>query len=179
MFYLRRSSFIQSFNESPDESTYYKSQLMFENVQNCTIMIQPLLFEYTPENPSPNPVFLDLNSMKNDVVLLLDTFFYVVVWHGIDVVKWREDGYQNREGYENIKLMLDEPQDYAQNIVIERLPTPRLVSCDSGSGQERLIKCIVNPSSDGKNNVKENGFFSDDVNLKVFLDYLKRLAVSS
>lgn len=179
MFYLRRSSFIQSFNESPDESIYYKTQLMFQNVENCTIMIQPLLYEYTPENPSANPVFLDLNSMKNDVVLLLDTFFYVVVWHGIEVVKWREEGYQNREGYENIKLMLDEPQDYAQNIVIERLPTPRLVSCDSGSGQERLIKCIVNPSSDGKNNVKENGFFSDDVNLKVFLDYLKRLAVSS
>jgi len=179
MFYLRRSSFIQSFNESPDESIYYKTQLMFENVENCTIMIQPLLYEYTPENPSANPVFLDLNSMKNDVVLLLDTFFYVVVWHGIDVVKWREEGYQNMEEYENIKLMLDEPQDYAQNIVIERLPTPRLVSCDSGSGQERLIKCIVNPSSDGKNNVKENGFFSDDVNLKVFLDYLKRLAVSS
>ena len=179
MFYLRRSSFIQSFNESPDESTYYKSQLMFENVQNCTIMIQPLLFEYTPENPSPNPVFLDLNSMKNDVVLLLDTFFYVVVWHGIDVVKWREEGYQSKEGYENIQFMLEEPQDYAQNIVMERLPTPRLVTCDSGSGQERLVKCIVNPSTDGKNNVKENGFFSDDVNLKVFMDYLKRLAVSS
>ena len=179
MFYLRRSSFIQSFNESPDESIYYKTQLMFENVENCTIMIQPLLYEYTPENPSANPVFLDLNSMKNDVVLLLDTFFYVVVWHGIDVVKWREEGYQNMEEYENIKLMLDEPQDYAQSIVLERLPTPRFVSCDSGSGQERLIKCIVNPSNEGKNNVMENGFCSDDVNLKVFMDYLKRLVVSS
>ena len=68
MFYLRRSSFIQYFNESPDENTYYKTLIMYETVSNCTIMIQPLLFEYTPENPQANPVFLDLNSMKNDVV---------------------------------------------------------------------------------------------------------------
>ena len=179
MFYLRRSSFIQYFNESPDENTYYKTLIMYETVSNCTIMIQPLLFEYTPENPQANPVFLDLNSMKNDVVLLLDTFFYVVVWHGIDVVKWREENYQDNPEYENIKMMLDEPQEYAQNIVMERLPTPRFVSCDSGSGQERLIKCIVNPNTDSNNNVRENGFFSDDVNLKIFMDYLKKLAVSS
>ena len=179
MFYLRRSSFIQYFNESPDENTYYKTLIMYETVSNCTIMIQPLLFEYTPENPQANPVFLDLNSMKNDVVLLLDTFFYVVVRHGIDVVKWREENYQDNPEYENIKMMLDEPQEYAQNIVMERLPTPRFVSCDSGSGQERLIKCIVNPNTDSNNNVRENGFFSDDVNLKIFMDYLKKLAVSS
>ena len=179
MFYLRRSSFIQSFNESPDESTYYKFLLLSENVQNCSIMIQPLLFEYTPDNPSPNPVYLDLNSLKNDCVLLLDTFFHVVVWHGNDVVKWREEGFQDQEGYENIKQMLEDPQDYAQNIVLERLPKPRFVSCDAGSGQERLLKCTVNPSSDSKNKMKDSGFFSDDVDLKVFMDFLKRLTVEA
>jgi len=179
MFYLRRSSFIQSFNESPDESTYYKFLLLSESVQNCTIMIQPLLFEYTAENPTPQPVYLDLNSLRNNVVLLLDTFFTVVVWHGIDVMKWREEEFQEKEGYENIKQMLDDPQDYAQNIVVERLPTPRFVSCDSGSGQERLLKCTVNPSSDTKNKLKEEGFFSDDVDLKIFMDSLKKLSVSS
>ena len=179
MFYLRRSSFIHSFNESPDESTYYKYLLLGESVQNCTVMIQPLLFEYTAENPSPTPVYLDLNSLKNNCVLLLDTFFHVVVWHGIDVMKWREEGYQDQEGYENIKQMLDEPQDYAQNILDERLPTPRFVSCDSGSGQERLLKSTVNPSSESKNLHKEEGFFSDDVDLKIFMDSLKKLSVSS
>ena len=178
MFYLRRSSFIQSFNESPDESTYYKYLLLAESVQNCTIMIQPLLFEYTADNPTANPVYLDLNSLKNDCVLLLDTFFHVVVWHGIDVMKWREEGYQDQEGYENIKQMLDDPQDYAQNILDERLPTPRFVSCDAGSGQERLLKCTVNPSSDSKNKHKEEGFFSDDVDLKIFMESLKKLSVS-
>jgi hypothetical protein len=75
--------------------------------------------------------------------------------------------------------MLDLPLEYAQKIVMERLPTPRFVTTDSGKGQERLVKCIVNPSQESKNNVKESGFFSDDVNLKVFMDYLKKLAVSS
>ena len=179
IFYLRRSSFVQSFNESPDESTYYKYLLLGESVENCIIMIQPLLFEYTADNPTRVPVFLDLNSLKNDCVLLLDTFFHVVVWHGSDVVKWREEGFQDEEGYENVKQMLEEPQDYAQNILEERIPTPKFVSCDYGSGQERLLKYVVNPSSESKNKLQEEGFFSDDVDLKIFMDSLKRLAVSS
>ena len=179
IFYLRRSSFIQSFNESPDESTYYKYLLLGESVENCIIMIQPLLFEYTAENPNKVPVFLDLNSLKSDCVLLLDTFFHVVIWHGVDVVKWREEGFQDQEGYENIKEMLEEPQEYAQNILEERIPVPKFVSCDYGSGQERLLKYVVNPSSDSKNKLQEEGFFSDDVDLKIFMESLKRLAVSS
>ena len=179
MFYLRRSSFIQSFNESPDESTYYKYLLLAESVQNCTIMIQPMLFEYTADNPSPEPVILDLNSLKNDCVLLLDTFFHLVVWHGADVMKWRDEGYQEKEGYENIKQMLDDPQDYANNILEERIPKPRFVTCDAGSGQERLLKCTVNPSSDSKNLHKDEGFFSDDVDLNIFMDSLKKLSVNS
>ena len=179
IFYLRRSSFIQSFNESPDESTYYKYLLLGESVENCIIMIQPLLFEYTADNPTRVPVFLDLNSLKNDCVLLLDTFFHVVVWHGSDVVKWREEGFQDQEGYENVKQMLEEPQDYAQIILEERMPVPKFVSCDYGSGQERLLKYVVNPSSESKNKLQEEGFFSDDVDLKIFMDSLKKLAVSA
>ena len=103
----------------------------------------------------------------------------MVVWHGIDVVKWREEGYQDQEGYENIKEMLEEPQEYAQNILEERIPVPKFVSCDYGSGQERLLKSVVNPSSDSKNKLQEEGFFSDDVDLKIFMDSLKKLAVSA
>ena len=36
--------------------------------------------------------------------------------------------------------MLEEPQEYAQNILEERIPVPKFVSCDYGSGQERLLK---------------------------------------
>ena len=180
MFYLRRSHFIQSFNASPDEDTFYKTILFHENVPNSTIMIQPTLFSYTAEKTDANPVFLDIDSMKNDHVLLLDAFFFVVVWHGEEVCKWRDAGYQNQEGYENIKMMLENPQDYAQVLLMERLPVPRFVSCDSGTGQERLVKCTVNPSnSGGSNKVIQDGFCSDDVSLKVFMEHLIRLSIQS
>jgi protein transport protein SEC23 len=181
MFYLRRSNFIQNFNASPDEITFYKTSLMHENVINATIMIQPVLFTYTPEVPDASPVFLDVDSMKNDHVLLLDRFFFVVVWHGEEVCKWRDAEYHLDPEYENIKLMLENPQEYAQSIIAERIPVPKFVSCDSGSGQERLVKFTVNPSntSGSKNKVVEEGFVSDDVSLKVFMDFLVKLAVSS
>ena len=179
MFYLRRSHFIQNFNASPDEVSFYKSILMHENVTNSTIMIQPILFSYTAEKPDSTPVFLDIDSMKNDTVLLLDAFFFVVVWHGEEVCKWRDSGVQNDPEYENIRDMLDNPQEYAQSIIQDRLPVPRFVSCDYGSGQERLVKCTVNPSTGSKNKVVEDGFVSDDVSLKVFMEFLVKLAVSS
>lgn len=179
MFYLRRSHFIQSFNASPDEVTYYKVLLMHENVANSTIMIQPILFSYTAEKPDATPVFLDVDSMKNDTVLLLDAFFFVCVWHGEEVCRWRDSGIQNDPDYENVRMMLENPQEYAQTIIQERLPVPRFVSCDSGSGQERLIKCTVNPSTGSKNKVIEDGFMSDDVSLKVFMEFLVKLAVSN
>ncbi len=93
IFYLRRSYFIQNFNSSPDEITYYKSMMLHESVMNATIMIQPLLFSYTPECPEANPLLLEVESMKNDSVLLLDAFFFIVIWHGEEVCRWRDDGY--------------------------------------------------------------------------------------
>ena len=51
-----------------------------------------------------------------------------------------------------IKNMLDNPVDYAQNIIAERMPVPRFVSADYGSGQERLIKSVLDPSLEGTQN---------------------------
>jgi protein transport protein SEC23 len=181
MFYLRRSHFIQNFNASPDEMTFYKTTLFHENVSNSSIMIQPILLAYTPEQPEAKPAFLDIDSMKNDHVLLLDAFFFVVIWHGQEVKGWRDAGYHEDPEYENIKLMLESPVEYAQSIIAERIPVPRFVTCDSGQPQERLFKATVNPSpsTSSKNKLVEDGFMSDDVSLKVFMDYLIKLSVTS
>jgi protein transport protein SEC23 len=117
--------------------------------------------------------------MKSDKVLLLDAYFFICIWFGEDVCKWREAGYQDQEGYENIKNMLDSPMDYAQSIISERMPVPRFVSADYGSGQERLIKSVLDPSLEGTQNFKEGYFVSDDVTLKTFMDFLKRKVVAS
>ena len=45
-------------------------------------MIQPALLQYNFDNAYPTPVPLDIESMKNDVILLLDSYFFVIVWHG-------------------------------------------------------------------------------------------------
>ena len=179
IFYLRRSFVIQNFNASPDEVTEYKTILIRENVTNGTIMIQPALFSYSAEDPESNPVLLKIDNMKTDVVLLLDAFFFVCVWYGEDVCKWRDAGYQNDPDYENIKNMLDNPVDYAQNIISERLPVPRFVSADYGSGQERLIKSVLDPNLSNSSNIKEGYFVSEDVSLHVFLEHLIKKAVSS
>jgi protein transport protein SEC23 len=177
IFYLRKSTILQFLNASPDEITYSKSILIRENVNNSTIMIQPILFQYTPENPEANPVILDVKNMKNDCVLLLDAFFFICVWHGDNVCKWRDEGFHNDPEYENIKQMLEFPQDYAQNLLVQRNPVPRFVCCDSGSGQERLIKFILGANSEASNKTIEEGFISDDVSYKVFMDHLAKKAV--
>lgn len=177
IFYLRKSTLLQYLNASPDEITYSKTILIKENVNNSTIIIQPILFQYTPENPEANPVILDVKNMKNDCVLLLDAFFFICVWHGDNVCKWRDEGFHNDPEYENIKQMLESPQDYAQGLLAQRNPLPRFISCDSGSGQERLIKFILNANSEATNKTIEAGFTSDDVSYKVFMDHLAKKAV--
>jgi protein transport protein SEC23 len=93
MFYLRRSQFLHTFNASPDESDYYRQLLMRENVSNSLVMIQPTLMMYQLDQEQANPVLLDIDSMKNNVILLLDTFFYIAIWKGETIVKWEDARY--------------------------------------------------------------------------------------
>jgi hypothetical protein len=76
-------------------------------------MIQPTLMSYTFDTP-PQPVLLDSVSIKHDVVLLLDTFFHILIFHGELVATWRKQGYQDQEGYENFKELLEVPVADAQ-----------------------------------------------------------------
>ena len=40
MFHLRRSQFLQVFNNSPDETSFYRACLLREDLTQCLIMIQ-------------------------------------------------------------------------------------------------------------------------------------------
>ena len=179
IFYLRRSLVLQNFNASPDEVAQFKTVLLKENVSNSMTMIQPILLSYNPDEPDFSPVSLEAENMKPDRVLLLDAYFFICIWYGEDVCSWREAGYQNQPEYENIKNMLDSPVDYAQNIIMERMPVPRFVSADYNSGQERLIKSVLDPSLEGTQDFKEGYFVSDDVTLKVFNEFLIKKVVAS
>jgi hypothetical protein len=59
------------------------------------------------------PVHLDIDHMKDDAVLYLDAFFFVCIWHGKNVADWRDKGLHENPEYENIKTMLELPQESA------------------------------------------------------------------
>ena len=150
MFHLRRSQFLQVFNNSPDETAFYRHILNEEDVNNSLIMIQPTLMSYGLDT-APQPVLLDSISIKPDVVLLLDTFFHILIFHGETVAQWRKAGYQDQEGYENLKELLETPSNDAQvpicsvpfklltnkfsddqDLLTDRSPIPRYIVCDQG-----------------------------------------------
>lgn len=54
---------------------------MREDVTQSLIMIQPILYSYN-FNGKPEPVLLDTSSIQPDKILLMDTFFHILIFHG-------------------------------------------------------------------------------------------------
>uniref|UniRef100_A0AAY3ZXE7 Protein transport protein SEC23 n=1 Tax=Denticeps clupeoides TaxID=299321 RepID=A0AAY3ZXE7_9TELE len=183
MFHLRRSPFLQVFNNSPDESSYYRHQFMRQDLTQSLIMIQPILYAYSFNGP-PEPVLLDSSSILPDRILLMDTFFQILIYHGETVSQWRKAGYQDMPEYENFRHLLQAPVDDAQEILHSRFPMPRYIDTEHGGSQARFLLSKVNPSQTHNNMYswgQESGapILTDDVSLQVFMDHLKKLAVSS
>ena len=113
MFHLRRSQFLQIFGDSPDTTTFYRNVLNREDVNNSLIMIQPTLMSYSMEEP-PKPVLLDSMSIQPNVILLLDSFFQVLVFHGETIAAWRREKYHENPTYAAFKELLQIPVAEAQ-----------------------------------------------------------------
>ncbi|KAJ3125715.1 GTPase-activating protein S23 [Physocladia obscura] len=178
MFHLRRSQFLQVFNNSPDETAYYRHILNGEDVNNSLIMIQPTLMAYTLNGP-PEPVLLDSISIKPDAILLLDTFFHVLIWHGETIAGWRKAKYHEMPEYVNIKELLETPKADAQELLLDRFPIPRYIDTDQGGSQARFLLSKVNPSSTHQSQYGGGAAIpTDDVSLQVFMEHLKKLSVT-
>ncbi|XP_054261531.1 protein transport protein Sec23A isoform X2 [Macrosteles quadrilineatus] len=183
MYHLRRSQFLQVFNNSPDETSYYRHILMREDLTQSLIMIQPILYSYSFNGP-PEPVLLDTSSIQPDRILLMDTFFQILIFHGETIAQWRAQRYQDMPEYENFKQLLQAPVDDAQEILHTRFPMPRYIDTEQGGSQARFLLSKVNPSQTHNNMYSygaESGapVLTDDVSLQVFMEHLKKLAVSS
>ncbi|MBA0684847.1 hypothetical protein Goari_026404, partial [Gossypium aridum] len=175
MFNLRRSQFVQVFNNSPDETAYFRMLLNRENITNAAVMIQPSLISYS-FNSLPQPALLDVASISADRILLLDSYFSIVIFHGMTIAQWRNMGYQNQPEHQAFAQLLQAPQDDAQMITRERFPVPRLVVCDQHGSQARFLLAKLNPSAT-YNNANEMAagsdvIFTDDVSLQVFFEHL-------
>ena len=180
MFHLRRSQFLQVFNNSPDETAFYRHVLNHEYVGDSLIMIQPTLDSYSLEQEGSQPVLLDSASIQPNTILLLDTFFQILIFHGETMAEWRKAGYQEQEGYENFKAVLDSPKEDARELVQDRFPLPRFIICDAGGSQARFLLSKLNPSTThatgGYGGVSQTAqtIFTDDVSLQTFMDHLMK-----
>uniref|UniRef100_A0A3B3ZK59 Protein transport protein SEC23 n=1 Tax=Periophthalmus magnuspinnatus TaxID=409849 RepID=A0A3B3ZK59_9GOBI len=183
MFHLRRSPFLQVFNNSPDESSFYRHHFNRQDLTQALIMVQPVLYAYSFNGP-PEPVLLDSSSILPDRILLMDTFFQILIYHGETVAQWRKAKYHEMPEYENFKHLLQAPVDDAQELLHTRFPMPRYIDTEHGGSQARFLLSKVNPSQTHNNMYtwgQESGapILTDDVSLQVFMDHLKKLAVSS
>jgi len=182
MFHLRRSQFLQVFNNSPDETSFYRAMLFREDLTQCLIMIQPILYSYTFNGP-PEPVLLDTSSIQPDRILLMDTFFQVLIFHGETIAQWRALGYHDKPEYANFKQLLEAPVSDSQDILQGRFPVPRYIMAEQGGSQARFLLCRVNPSQTHNNMYGGDGagapVLTDDVSLQTFMEHLKKLSVSA
>uniref|UniRef100_A0A915NJ42 Protein transport protein SEC23 n=1 Tax=Meloidogyne floridensis TaxID=298350 RepID=A0A915NJ42_9BILA len=178
MFHLRRSQFLQVFNNSPDETVYYRHILFEENVFESTTMIQPQLFSYSFNGP-PEAVLLDTSSIQPDRILLMDDFFHVLIYHGQTIAAWRKANYQNDPQYASFKQLLEAPVQDASSILQDRFPVPRYIVTEYEGSQARFLLSKVNPSLTHNNPYSQEGgapVFTDDVSMQVFMEHLRKLS---
>lgn len=89
-----------------DEAVYYRLCIDRECVANSLIMVQPSLTQYDLENSTPVAAICDIESMKDNVILMMDSYFHIVVWRGSTIVQWVKEGYHELPDYENLKAIL-------------------------------------------------------------------------
>ena len=145
MFHLRRSQFIQVFNNSPDETSFYRHALFREDCYNSLVMIQPTLLAYSFNEPT-QAVLLDTSSIQPERILLMDTFFHIVIFHGETIAQWKKANYHLQKEYESFAQLLEAPVNDANDLMMTRFPLPRYINCDQGSSQARFLLSKVNPS---------------------------------
>jgi protein transport protein SEC23 len=179
MYHLRRSHFLQINNLSPDEEVFVRGALQSESVQNALIMIQPMLESYEVADPSPKSVLLSASSVDSSKILVLDTFFLVLIFLGHDVVQARKEGLAEKPEGEAFRAFLAAPVEDAKALLKDRFPYPRYIECAQFSGDARHLLSIIDPNI--THNTASRGVgeavLTDDVSLQVFVEHLKRAAV--
>ena len=74
-------------------------------------MVQPSLTQYDMTNENPVAAICDIESMRDDVILLMDSYFHIVVWHGGAIVDWIKEGYHEQEEYAGLKAIMEAPDE--------------------------------------------------------------------
>jgi protein transport protein SEC23 len=179
IFFLRRLPALNTEGLSLDEVAYHRTGLLSEDVKSTMCIIKPTLISYTYSGER-EPVELDSRSLKEDAILLLDTFHDVLIWRGSKIAAWIAEGFRENPEYWYFKEALDTVEEEAKALVSERLPRPKMTICDQYGSQERILLCKVNPSSSVANKAMGEGqvIVTEDIDFGRFYDFLARLVVS-
>lgn len=184
MYHFRRSGYLYVFNCSPDESAILRLQLLKSGVADSIVQIQPTLYRYRMD-AAPQPVPLDSAAIQPDNILLLDTFFEVLIHYGATIAEWRKAGYADLEEYAYFKEFIEVPMNDAQILLSSRYPTPRLIDVCQDDPDARILYNRINPSrsyatamGDGYGSNEGELVYTDDVSLQTFMQHLKKQAVS-
>lgn len=129
---------MQVFNNSPDETAYFRMVMERENVLNSLVMIQPTLLSYSFNGP-PEPVLLDVASIVTDRILLLDAFFHVCVYHGTTIAQWHKAKYQDNPEHAAFAQLLAAPRVRTRTRL--RAPEHRR-PCGCGSSRVPARFCV-------------------------------------
>jgi len=171
LFNLRRSPLLQVFNNSPDETAFFRLALAREPTAPALLMIQPTLHAYSFDAPQAQAVALDVGALTPERVLLLDTYFTLVVHTGATLAAWRKAGYAQQEEHGALRELLEAPLQAAVLAAGSRCPTARLVVCDQGGSQARFLLARLNPSATHATPPDAAGggeiIFTEDVSLQV------------
>jgi len=179
MFHFRRSPFIQTLGDTPDETSFFRLVLNRETVENSLAMIQPTLEKFSL-NEENRFVELSYSSLVPNAVYLLDTYFCVLVMKGSHIKDWVDKGYDKSPDYENLRQLLRVPVEQAEAICkSDRFPMPKYFNVYERDPQVRYLLTVLD-NDNSRKDVRPGtlGGGSDDVSFTVFYDHLKKLAVA-
>lgn len=148
--------------------TFYRHYALREGVGNSLVMIQPALDAYQLDrlwfeawfyilicSEEPIPVLLTTASVTADRILVLDTFFHLIIFSGKTIAAWRVAGYHEQEGYENLKKLFEAPLNDVKEILATRYPSPMYIECDFNGSQARFLLAVLDPD-DGRRFLSNN-----------------------
>ena len=85
-----------------------RSVLLRQNCQFINRMVQPTMQLFSFRGP-PHPVSLEASSVEDDGIMLLDTFFHIVVYHGQKIRAWKKQKLEENPQYAQFAKLLKHP----------------------------------------------------------------------
>lgn len=178
LFYLRRSPFLDQFGYSPDESAFRRMVMLKENVENVVKMVEPELFSWSSDNPECTAVDLGSSAMQATSILLLDSFFNIVIWYGNTMRAWREDeNLREDPTYEWLFELLARPDEELNERANSRAHYPITIWTHKDESQERFLTSKLNPEPSQSQYGEQSQILTENVSLTVFKEHLRKLVV--